>query len=226
MMDRYSNEEVSTELEVHHLENKHGFKVTVTNFGGRIISIFAPDKDGNFRDVVLGYDNVEHYLHGNPYFGSIIGRFGNRIALGKFSLNGQDYHLAVNNRSNALHGGPNGFHNQFWKVRSLQQERINGLELRYLSRDGDEGYPGTLDVVVRYIITDQNELVMEYEATTDKPTIINLTHHSFFNLAGEGSGGVQNHELMINADTFTPVDHELIPLGEIRSVVGTAFDFR
>src|SRR6478609_9636667 len=135
MTQRYPWGEVSTELEVHQLENKHGFKITVTNFGGRIISIFAPDKDGNSKDVVLGYDNVEQYLNGNPYFGSIIGRFGNRIAFGKFSLEGQDYHLAINNRSTSLHGGPGGFHNQFWKVRSLQDKGINGLELRYISKD-------------------------------------------------------------------------------------------
>ena len=226
MMQSYSNEVVSNELEVHHLENKHGFKITVTNFGGRIISIFAPDKEGNVKDVVLGYDHVEQYLQGNPYFGSIIGRFGNRIALGKFSLDGREYQLNINNRSNSLHGGPGGFNNQFWKIRSRKHEGLHGLELTYTSKDGEEGYPGNLDVKVHYIITDNNELVMEYEAITDKTTVVNLTHHSFFNLAGEGSCGIQNHELMINADAFTPVDHELIPLGELRRVEGTAFDFR
>ena len=222
----YPNEEISTELEVHHLENKHGFKVSVTNFGGRIISILAPDRWGNLRDVVLGYDSVEQYLHGNPYFGSIIGRFGNRIAQGKFSLDGRDYHLTINNRSNALHGGQAGFHNQFWKIKSLYKDGSSALELSYISKDGEEGYPGTLHVTVYYIVTDENELIMEYQAVTDKTTVINLTHHSFFNLAGEGNGSIQDHTLMINADSFTPVDPELIPIGEIRNVEGTAFDFR
>src|SRR6186713_1794510 len=144
MTQGYSQDEVLNRFEVHLLENKHGVKISVTNFGGRIISIFTPDKHGNFKDIVLGYDHVEQYLGGNPYFGSIIGRFGNRIALGKFSLEGQEYHLNINNRSNSLHGGPGGFNNRFWNIRPLQPEGVNGLELTYTSQDGEEGYPGNL----------------------------------------------------------------------------------
>jgi aldose 1-epimerase len=215
----------SVRLDVLTLQNSNGMRMTVTNLGGKITSLWVPDKDGVLANVVLGYDSVEKYIAGNPYFGAMIGRFGNRIAKGRFSLDGKEYKLATNNGANALHGGPGGFHNVYWKLRPFKNNGVDAIEMLYKSVDGEEGYPGTLDVKVVYTLTDQNELVIEYEATTDKATIVNLTHHSFFNLAGEGNGDILDHELTINADLFTPVDAGLIPTGEQRSVTGTPFDF-
>ena len=220
-----SIDSLTTKLMIYSLENNNGLKMTVTNYGGKIISLFVPDKNGTMGDVVLGYDSLKQYLNGNPYFGAMIGRCGNRIANGKFSLDGKDYRLATNNGANALHGGPKGFHNQFWEVEPFQtNDGFDALELRYKSVDGEEGYPGNLDVKVIYTLTDQNELMIDYEATTDKPTLVNLTHHSFFNLAGEGAGEVLNHELTIVADRFNPVDAGLIPTG-MQPVAGGPFDF-
>lgn len=208
-------------LKAYVLTNPHGLSVGITNFGGKIMSILAPDRDGNLEDIVHGYDTPEKYLKGNPYFGALIGRYGNRIAGGKFSIDNIRYQLHVNNGSNALHGGPNGFHNKIWMSR---QVKMNSLELRLTSPDGEEGYPGDLNVVVCYTLTERNELVIDYLATTTKPTIINLTNHTFFNLAGKGD--ILNHEVKINADHFIPVDKGLIPTGEIRWVEKTPFDFR
>jgi aldose 1-epimerase len=206
----------------HKLANRHGCSMTVTNFGGKVMSLFVPDRNGTIADIVLGYDTPAEYVNGSPYFGAIIGRFGNRIAEGRFSLEGKTYQLPVNNRSNCLHGGNNGFHNVIWDVVS---QSVNGLELQYLSRDGEEGFPGNLSCKVSYELTDDNELVIDYSATTDSPTVVNLTHHSFFNLNGGGNGDVLEHQLLINADRYCPVNENLIPTGRLDSVSDSPFDF-
>jgi len=205
------------------LTNAHGMKMEVTNYGGKIVSLFVPDKSGKVDDVVLGYDSLHQYLNGNLYFGAMIGRYGNRIAKGKFSLGGKEYQLALNNGANALHGGPGGFHNVYWKIVPFNDN--TSLRMTYHSKSGEEGYPGNLHVVVTYTLTDKNEVVIDYEATADEETIINLTHHSFFNLAGAGNGDILGHEMMINAEQFIPVDSSLIPTGELKKVTGTPFDF-
>ena len=198
--------------------------VYITNYGWRIVSLLTPDKMGEMGDVVLGFKSIADYQKANtPYHGCLIGRYGNRIAMGKFELNGKIYELPINNNENHLHGGPEGFHNQVWEVVSANE---NSIVMTYLSKDGEMGYPGNLTVEVSYAINDKNELIISYKATTDKATPVNLTNHAFFNLAGEAKGSINDHLLMINADHFTPVDQDLIPLGEIRSVVGTPFDFR
>lgn len=204
------------------LTNAHGLKMEVTNYGGKIVSLWVPGKDGKAVDVVLGYDSLNQYLHGNLYFGAMIGRYGNRIAKGKFSLGGKAYQLSLNNGANALHGGPGGFHNVYWKIVPFNN---TSLRMTYHSKDGEEGYPGNLQVAVTYTLTDKNEVVIDYEATTDQETIVNLTHHSFFNLAGAGNGDILGHILNINAEEFTPVDSTLIPTGELKKVKGTPFDF-
>ncbi|WP_217988282.1 aldose epimerase family protein [Aliifodinibius salipaludis] len=205
------------------LQNEKGMKVAITNYGGRIVSWLAPDKNGEFDDIVLGFDSIQGYLNANEiYFGALIGRFGNRIADGEFSLNGQNYELATNNGPNHLHGGPGGFHNVVWDAKQLDDQH---LVLTYFSEDGEEGYPGNLKVKVHYILTDDNELKIDYTASSDKETPVNLTNHAFFNLAGAASGTINNHELLIEADNYTPVDSTLIPTGKIASVKGTAFDF-
>lgn len=205
------------------LQNKEGMQVAITNYGGRIVSWLAPDRNGEFDDIVLGFDSIDGYLNANEiYFGALIGRYGNRIADGKFSLNGQDYELATNNGPNHLHGGPGGFHNVVWDALQLDKQH---LVLTYISKDGEEGYPGNLKVRVDYILTDDNELKIDYTASTDKHTPVNLTNHAFFNLGGATSGTINNHELMIEADYYTPVDSTLIPSGEIAAVEGTPFDF-
>jgi len=193
--------------------------------GGKIVSLEVPDKNGQMGDVVTGYDTLAQYIKGNAYFGAMIGRYGNRIAKGKFTLEGKEYQLATNNGANALHGGPNGFHNVDWIFNPKTTPEGEAVEMTYLSKDGEEGYPGNLSVKVTYTLTDKNELVIDYEATTDKTTVVNLTHHSFFNLSGNGDSDILNHELMINADRFTPVDEGLIPTGELKKVAGTPFDF-
>jgi aldose 1-epimerase len=209
----------------HDLKNKNGLKMRVIPLGGRIVSLEVPDKNGVLADVVLGYDTLDRYINGNPYFGAMIGRYGNRIAKGKFSLEGKEYQLAVNNGENALHGGPGGFHNVMWKLKPVRSTNGQALEMTYLSKDGEEGYPGNLSVKVIYTLSDNNEVIIDYEATVDKPTVLNLTHHSFFNLAGAGNGDILNHQLMINADRFCPVDAGLIPTGELKPVSKTPFDF-
>ncbi len=206
------------------LTNSQGMKADITNYGGKVMTLWVPDRAGNLGDVVLGYDSASQYPTGNLYFGALIGRYGNRIAKGKFSIDGQSYQLATNNGENALHGGPGGFHNVYWQAKPGEDGK--SVTLTYLSKDGEEGYPGNLQAKVVYALTDSNELVIEYEATTDKPTVVNLTHHSFFNLAGAGVGDILGHELTIYADKFNPVDAGLIPTGELRDVTGTPFDFR
>jgi aldose 1-epimerase len=217
--------ETNPTLNVYDLTNKNGLTMRVTNWGGRIMSLKVPDKNGTLADIVLGYDSADTYLKGNPYFGALIGRVGNRIAQGKFRLEGKEYNLTINNGVNSLHGGPRGFHNVYWQA-IIPSDSTNTLELHYLSKDGEEGYPGNLDVKVTYTLTDNNELMIDYFATTDKTTVVNLTHHSYFNLAGEGNGDILSHEMMIPSDRFTPIDPGLIPTGELKKVEGTPFDFQ
>lgn len=207
------------------IKNKNGLTMKVIPLGGKIVSLHVPDKNGVMGDVVLGYDTIEQYINGNPYFGAMIGRYGNRIANGKFTLEGKEYQLAVNNGANALHGGPKGFHNVMWRLDTLTKPEGQAMELTYRSADGEEGYPGNLQVKVTYTLSDKNELIIDYEAVTDNTTIINLTHHSFFNLTGDGSKDILNHEVTIMADRFCPVDEGLIPTGELKRVKGTPFDF-
>jgi aldose 1-epimerase len=209
------------------LRNKNGMVAQITNFGAKIVSIYVPDRDGNFADIVLGYESIEGYIKGNPYFGAICGRYANRIADGKFVIDGITYNLPVNNGPNSLHGGPEGFNNQVFDSRGVTSTP-NGEQvvMAYISRDGEMGYPGTLTLKVTYSVTNNNELRLDYEATTDKTTHVNICSHSFFNLAGEGNGDILKHELKINADKFTPVSDVLIPNGELKAVDGTPMDFR
>ncbi len=205
------------------IKNKNGLSATFTNYGQRLIELLVPDKNGEFADVVLGFYTLDEYKNANEnYFGSTIGRYGNRIARGKFSIGKNNYTLATNNNENHLHGGIDGFNDVLWNANQVAE---NILEFTRLSPDMEEGYPGNLNVKVTYTLTSKNELLMEYEATTDKPTVLNLTHHSFFNLRGEGEGTINNHLLTINADSYTPIDKTLIPTGKIENVEGTPFDF-
>jgi aldose 1-epimerase len=214
------------DLKVFTLTNKPGNQVKITNYGAKVMSVTVPDKDGKKENVVLGYSSAEEYLDGNPYFGAIIGRYANRIANGHFILDGEEYQLNRNNGNNHLHGGPGGFHNVLWETRKFQDDQAESLELTYYSNDREEGYPGNLAAKVIYTWSDENELQIRYSAVTDKKTIVNLTHHSFFNLKDGGRSEIVDHELMINADYFTPVTEQLIPTGEIRKVDGTPMDFR
>lgn len=215
-----------TLVDLYTLANPHGIEVRAMTYGGIIVSLKTPDRDGNPGDIVLGYDDLEHYVANSPYFGAIIGRYGNRIAKGHFTLDGQTYTLAVNNGQNALHGGLQGFDKRVWRAHPVQTDSTVGVVFQYASVDGEEGYPGKLDVQVTYTLTDDDRLVIDYYATTDKATLINLTQHSYFNLGGDGSGDVLGQELMINASHYTPVDSTLIPTGDIAPVDGTPFDFR
>ena len=211
-------------VDLFRLTNKYGMVTEITNYGGRVVTLWVPDKAGKFTDIVLGYETLDGYLNSNEaYFGALIGRYGNRIANGRFSLNDQEYFLAANNAANHLHGGVKGFNVIVWKANQIDSST---LELNYKSVDGEEGYPGNLDIKVIYTLSDENELKVEYWATTDKSTPVNLTHHSFFNLHGDGRGSIADHKLQINANTYTPVDDGLIPTGEFASVQGTPMDFR
>ncbi|WP_326407836.1 aldose epimerase family protein [Flagellimonas halotolerans] len=208
------------------LKNEAGMEVDVITYGGIITRWTAPDKQGNYEDIVLGFDRLEQYLDGSPYFGALIGRYGNRIAKGKFSLDGETYTLATNDGNNHLHGGEKGFDKVIWNAIPKNTGAGATLELTYTSEDGEEGYPGKLDVKVTYTLTNENELDIQYEAVTDKPTVVNLTQHSYFNLSGQLSKPVLDHEIYLNADTYLPVDGGLIPTGEFREVAGTPFDFK
>lgn len=212
------------EVTAYTMTNTNGVEAKVISYGGIITSLKVPDKDGKLEDVVLGYDTLQGYLDASPYFGAIIGRYGNRIAKGKFTLDSVDYDLAVNNIGNHLHGGLTGFDKVNWNVKEVASEKGVAIELTYQSLDMDEGYPGTLDVTVTYTLGNDNTLEFNYQATTDKKTVVNLTQHSYFNLTGM-KDDVLGHELMINADKFIPVDSTLIPTGELRPVAGTPFDF-
>jgi aldose 1-epimerase len=210
-------------INIYTLKNASGVEVKITNYGGIVVSLSVPDKNGKYDDVVLGFDSLNYYLRDHPYFGALIGRYGNRIGKAKFTLDGVECTLAKNNGENSLHGGLKGFDKVIWNAEEGKDD--NSLILRYSSKDSEEGYPGNLSVKVIYTLTDSNELKIEYSATTDKPTVLNLTHHSYFNLAGAGNGDILNHEIIINADKFTPVDNGLIPTGELKNVQGTPFDF-
>jgi aldose 1-epimerase len=212
--------------QLYRLTNQHGMTVAITNYGGIVTSVWVPDRAGNMADVVLGYDELDDYVAGSPYFGAIVGRYGNRIANGRFTLDGVEYTLAVNNGPNHLHGGIKGFDKVVWDAEPYAESEEVGVRLSYTSAATEEGYPGTLDVFVTYALTNNDELRIEYAAETDQATVINLTHHGYFNLAGHASGDILAHELMLAADRFTPVDESLIPTGELREVAGTPMDFR
>ncbi len=211
-------------VDVYTLKNAAGAEARIMNYGGIVLSLKVPDKAGQMGDVVLGYDTLAEYEKETPYFGCLVGRYGNRIAKGKFTLNGQTYTLATNNYPNALHGGVKGFDKVVWDAKPASSPKGPALELTYVSKDGEEGYPGTLTVKAVYTLTDDNALQLDYTATTDKDTVVNLTQHSYFNLAGKGD--ILGHVVQINADKFTPVDATLIPTGELKPVEGTPFDFR
>ncbi len=199
--------------------------MTVTNFGGRVITLKVPDAEGKLGDIVLGYDTAADYIKGHPYFGALIGRCANRIAMGNFSIDGARFALPINNGINHLHGGL-GFQHRYWNLTPIEVKQEQGILLEYISPDGEEGYPGNVDVKVTFVLTNNNEWIIEYNATTDRPTIVNLTQHNFYNLAGEGNGDILKHELIIDADYMTPVGKGLIPTGELRKVEGTPFNFR
>lgn len=212
------------DAKLYNLKNSNGLVAQITNLGGRVVSLFVPDKNGEFADVSLGFNTAQEYKDAHVgFYGAIIGRYGNRIAKGMFVIEEDTFKLALNNGPNTLHGGPTGFYNRVWEAKQISDSK---LELHYLSKDMEEGYPGNLDVKVIYELTDKNELKIEYFAHTDKATHVNLTNHTYFNLAGEGSGTINNQLLYINADAFTPVDSTLIPTGKLASVEGTPMDFR
>ena len=212
------------QIKLYTLKNKAGTTVKITNYGATVTSIVTADRDGKLADIALGYNDVSGYMNAvdKPYFGAVVGRYGNRIAKGKFSIDGKEYTLATNNGENHLHGGVIGFDKVVWDAAVVSG---NAVKFSYLAKDGEEGYPGNLQIAVTYTLTEQNELKIDYLATTDKKTPVNLTNHTYFNLKGEGEGTILDHELMLNATATTPVDIGLIPTGEIRSVKGTPFDF-
>ncbi|HLH19798.1 MAG TPA: aldose epimerase family protein [Bryobacteraceae bacterium] len=211
-----------TPVDLYTLSNAKGMQARIMTYGGAVVSLTAPDRAGRYADVVLGMDDLDGYLKGVPYFGALIGRYGNRIGNAQFTLNGKTYHLPKNDGNNTLHGGNRGFDKRVWTA----HETEGGLELTYVSADGEEGFPGKLTAKVVYSVTPANELRIEYTATTDKDTVVNLTNHSYFNLAGQGEGDILGHQVTIHATRFTPVDAGLIPTGELRPVEGTPFDFR
>jgi aldose 1-epimerase len=212
-----------TAIRIYTLTNKNGLSARIANYGGVLVSLNTPDRKGAMADIVLGFDSLSDYVATPRFFGALIGRYGNRIGGARFTLDGKEYQLDKNNGANSLHGGARGFDKQVWTAAPLPD---GGLKLTYLSKDGEGGYPGNLNTTVTYHLTDANELRIDYSATTDKATVVNLTNHSYWNLSGAGSGDVLQHELMLNADRFTPVDAGLIPTGELREVSGTPFDFR
>jgi aldose 1-epimerase len=220
--DAFNGKVNGEEVNLHFLNNKNNIEIAITNYGARIVALVVPDKNQQPTDVVVGFDRLQGYLDSTEtYHGAIVGRYANRIARGKFSLNGKSYQLSINNPPNHLHGGPKGFNNQVWKV---EDTKSNSIQLSYLSKDGEENYPGNLSVSVTYTLSDQNELIINYEAATDQTTVFNITSHPFFNLNGQGSGPVENHLLQINASNYTPVDETLIPTG-IFPIKNTPFDF-
>jgi len=213
-------------VEIITLRSPSGVEMTVLTYGGIISTLKTPDRSGALDDIVLGFDKLESYIKESPYFGCLIGRYGNRIAKGKFTLDGTPYTLATNNAPNHLHGGIKGWDKVIWAPEPFQNATSSGVVLTYTSKDGEEGYPGTVKATVTYTLTDMGQLVVDYRATTDKATVINLTQHSYFNLAGSKANDILGHELMLNAAQYTPVDSTLIPTGEIASVEGTPLDFR
>ncbi|WP_460975018.1 aldose epimerase family protein [Spirosoma knui] len=211
------------EADIYTLRNEAGMEAKITNYGGILVSLTAPDKNGTFEDVTLGFDSLATYEKGSPFFGALVGRYGNRIAKGKFTLDGKEYTLATNNMGNHLHGGLKGFDKVLWTATPVEGNEP-ALKLAYTAKDGEEGYPGNLSVEVTYTLQKDNALKIDYKATTDKPTVVNLTNHSYFNLTA-GKSDILGHELTINADRFVPVNETLIPTGELKPVAGTPFDF-
>ncbi|HMN47260.1 MAG TPA: aldose epimerase family protein [Povalibacter sp.] len=215
-----------TAVEAFTLTNGAGMTVKAINYGAIITSITVPDRNGRIDDVVLGFDSLDEYLKGTAYFGAVIGRYGNRIGGAQFALDGNTYKLAANNGPNSLHGGLKGFDKVVWQAQTFERDGNIGVSFTYTSADGEEGFPGTLQTQVTYTLTPKNEIAIDYRATTDKPTVVNLTQHSYFNLGGDGSGDVLTHELTVDADRYSNVDENLIPLGDPVTVQGTPFDFR
>ncbi len=213
-------------VDLYVLTNRTGAEVSITNYGGAVVSLKVPDRNGKLADVVLGFDTVDGYVNDKSHFGALVGRYGNRIGHAQFVLDGKTYRLAKNNGENSLHGGIKGFDKALWSAKTFSKKGGQSLTLSYLSKDGEEGFPGNLNVTVTYTWTDAHALIIDYSATTDKKTVVNLTNHSYFNLAGQGFGDILGHLLTIQADKFTPVDAGLIPTGELRDVEGTPFDFR
>lgn len=214
------------EVDLYTLTNPNGLRVRIMNYGATLVSLEAPDRNGSLADVTLGFDTLEGYLTAHPYFGPIVGRYANRIGKGRFTLNGVEYQLATNNGENHLHGGIKGFDKGLWNLEEVAAKGDKAfVKLSYVSADGEEGYPGNLKCLVTYTLTKDNELKISYEAETDKPTIINLTNHAYWNLAGQGNGDILSHEVMLNADNYTPVDEGLIPTGEIKPVKDSPMDF-
>jgi aldose 1-epimerase len=214
------------EVDLYTLTNANGLKARITNYGAILVSLEVPDKNGKLADITLGFDTLDGYIKGHPYFGATVGRYANRIGAAKFKLDGIEYELAANNGPNHLHGGIKGFDKVVWKAEDVTADSNQAIvKLSYMSKDGEEGYPGNLVCTVIYTLTNDDELKINYEAETDKPTVINLTNHSYWNLAGQGNGDVLGHELMLSADKYTPVDEGLIPTGEIKSVKGSPMDF-
>jgi len=214
------------QVNLYKLTNNNNTTVYVTNFGAKVVAIFTPDKNGDLEDIVLGYDTISEYQKGHPFYGATIGRYAGRIAKGKLPIENKIYQLAINNDTNHLHGGSNGFHNQVWEANTSTSSLGESIKLTYFSKDGEENYPGNLNVTVTYTLSNDNELIIEYEATTDKTTVINLTHHSYFNLEGAGNPSILNHSLKINADEFLPLNKHQIPKGNYKNVSNTPFDFR
>ena len=213
-------------VDLYTLTNANGLRARIITYGGIVVSLETPDRTGAMADVVLGFDTIEDYLKNNPFFGCLVGRVANRIARGRFTLDDVEYTLACNNDANHLHGGLKGFDKVVWRAEEVRRPDAAGIALTYTSVDGEEGYPGNLHCKVTYWLSQQNGLIIEYEAETDRPTPVNLTHHSYFNLAGQGNGDILGHEMTLIADRFTPVDETLIPLGELRPVEGGPLDFR
>jgi aldose 1-epimerase len=224
--DRFGKTGDGIEANLYTLANTQGMTALITNYGATLVSLKVPDRYGQTADVALGYDALEKYLKDSYYLGCIVGRYANRIADGKFTLHGKQHSLSINEGDNHIHGGFRGFNGAIWRPNILADGPLQVLALQYYSRHGEEGYPGNLAVTVTYALTDENELKIEYVAQTDQPTVINLTQHCYFNLAGAGAGDILGHELTIFADKFTPIDARLIPTGELRSVAGTPLDFR
>jgi aldose 1-epimerase len=215
-----------TEIYEYTLKNANGMKASIINYGAIVVSLYTPDRNGKFEDVILGYDNLEGYVGDKSFQGSIVGRYGNRIAKGKFTLDGKEYQLPINDGENHLHGGPNGFFKALWTAEPIENKTDPALKLTYVSKDGEEGYPGTVTITITYTVTKDNELKIDYSGTTDKTTILNPTHHSYFNISGDPTKTILDEELMIDADKTTEVGAGLIPTGKLTDVTNTPMDFR
>jgi len=215
-----------TQIDLYIIKHDDGSQIKITNYGATIVSLKVPDKNGNVEDVVLGFDKLDDYINIRNFYGCVVGRLGNRLANGKFSIDSVEYNIPQNEGANSLHGGVNGFDRMVWEAEQIIEENNPGIKLHYLSKDGEEGYPGNLDVTVKYTFSDNHELRIEYKVTTDKPTVKNITNHSYFNLSGNVKYDILNHELQLYADKFVPVREGLIPTGELRDVKNTPMDFR